>query len=526
MEQQTPQNTMTTEPRAGEALSVRRLFTRSGVHPFQTVEWEQRTAAVGSFRQEDVEFPATWSQNATNIVAQKYFRGQLDSPTRERSVKQMIGRVAGTIADWGRERGYFASVEDGEAFEAELTFILLHQMAAFNSPVWFNVGFEEQPQCSACFILSVEDSMESILEWNTKEGRIFRGGSGSGINLSNIRGSVEPLSKGGLASGPVSFMRGADAWAGTIKSGGKTRRAAKMVVLDVDHPDVEHFIWCKADEEKKAAALRDAGFDMSIDGEGFTSIQYQNANNSVRVTDEFMEAVEAGEDWELKARISGEATKTLPARELMNQIADAAWRCADPGVQYDTIINRWHTCPESGRINASNPCSEHLHVDDSACNLASLNLMKFRREDGSFDVAGFEHAVDVVFLAQEIIVGPSSYPTEEIGRNARAFRQLGLGYANLGALLMSDGVPYDSDEGRNVAAAITALMTGRAYRQSAQIAAGATGPYDEYARNRDPHNGVMRMHRDAAYDVDPTGIKGDLLEAGQRAWDEAVELGE
>ncbi|HWA55493.1 MAG TPA: vitamin B12-dependent ribonucleotide reductase, partial [Solirubrobacterales bacterium] len=438
----------------------------------------------------------------------------------------MIGRVAGTISEWGRTGGYFASAEDAEAFEAELTSILLNQKAAFNSPVWFNVGFEEKPQCSACFILSVEDNMDSILGWNTKEGKIFRGGSGSGINLSNIRGSMEQLAKGGTASGPVSFMRGADSWAGTIKSGGKTRRAAKMVVLDVDHPDIEHFIWCKADEEKKAEALRDAGFDMSIDGEGFTSIQYQNANNSVRVTDDFMEAVEAGEDWHLTARTDGSTVKTLDARELMNQIADAAWRCADPGVQYDTIINRWHTCPESGRINASNPCSEYMHVDDSACNLASLNLMKFRREDGSFDVADFEHAVDIVFLAQEIVVGFSSYPTEEITENANKFRQLGLGYANLGALLMSDGLPYDSDTGRNVAAAITALMTGRAYRQSALIAAGATGPYEEYEKNREPHNGVMRMHRDASYDVDPTGIKGDLLEAAQRAWDEAVELGE
>src|SRR6188472_599803 len=388
--QQTPQTTHLQEPRAGGALTVRRLFTQPGVHPFDMVEWESRTAAVGKFRQDDVEFPTTWSQNATNIVAQKYFRGQLGSPAREHSVKQMIGRVAGTIADWGRERGYFASVEDGDAFEAELTYILLHQMAAFNSPVWFNVGFEESPACSACFILSVQDNIESILAWNTKEGMIFRGGSGSGVNLSNIRGSMEQLSKGGLASGPVSFMRGADSWAGTIKSGGKTRRAAKMVVLDVDHPDIEDFIWCKAKEEEKAAALRDAGFDMSIDGDGFTSIQYQNANNSVRVTDEFMEAVEAGEDWRLTARTTGEATKTLPARELMNEIADAAWRCADPGVQYDTTINQWHTCPESGRINASNPCSEYMHVDDSACNLASLNLMKFRRPDGSFDVADFE----------------------------------------------------------------------------------------------------------------------------------------
>ena len=479
-----------------------------------------------AFEQRGIEFPKSWSQNATNIVAQKYFRGKIGSPERESSVKQMIGRVAGTISDWGREGGYFASDEDADTFEQELTAILLNQKAAFNSPVWFNVGFEERPQCSACFILSVEDTMESILGWNTKEGNIFRGGSGSGINLSNIRGSVEHLSKGGLASGPVSFMRGADAWAGTIKSGGKTRRAAKMVVLNVDHPDIEHFIWCKADEEKKAGALRDAGFDMSIDGEGFTSIQYQNANNSVRVSDEFMEAVEAGEDWDLLARVDGSATKTLPARDLMNQISEAAWACADPGVQYDTIINRWHTCPESGRINASNPCSEYMHVDDSACNLASLNLMKFRREDGSFDAEEFEYAVDIVFLAQEIVVGFSSYPTEEIAANANAFRQLGLGYANLGALLMSDGLPYDSDEGRNVAAAITALMTGRAYRQSALIAAGATGPYDEYEKNRDAHNGVMRMHRDAAYEVDPTGIKGDLLEAAQRSWDEAVELGE
>jgi ribonucleoside-diphosphate reductase alpha chain len=524
--------TAISSPKHGlEGLSIERRFSTPGVHPFDQIEWEIRDAVIGNpespaFEQRGVEFPVTWSQNATNIVAQKYFRGQMGSPERESSVKQMIGRVAGTIAGWGREGGYFASEEDADAFEMELTAILLNQKAAFNSPVWFNVGFEETPQCSACFILSVEDTMESILDWNTKEGKIFRGGSGSGINLSNIRGSVEQLSKGGTASGPVSFMRGADAWAGTIKSGGKTRRAAKMVVLNVDHPDIEHFIWCKADEEKKAEALREAGFDMSIDGEGFTSIQYQNANNSVRVTDDFMEAVEAGEDWHLKARNDGSTTKTLDARDLMNQIADAAWRCADPGVQYDTIINRWHTCPESGRINASNPCSEYMHVDDSACNLASLNLMKFRREDGSFDTAEFEHAVDIVFLAQEIVVGFSSYPTEGIAENANKFRQLGLGYANLGALLMSDGLPYDSDAGRNVAAAITALMTGRAYRQSALIAAGATGPYDEYEKNREPHNGVMRMHRDASYEVDPTGIKGELLEAAQRSWDEAVELGE
>ena len=524
--------TATATPKNGlKGLSIERRFSTAGIHPFDEIEWEIRDAVIGdpenpAFEQRGVEFPKSWSQNATNIVAQKYFRGQLGSEQRENSVKQMIGRVAGTISDWGREGGYFASEEDAEAFEMELTSILLNQKAAFNSPVWFNVGFEETPQCSACFILSVEDTMESILDWNTKEGRIFRGGSGSGINLSNIRGSMEQLKKGGTASGPVSFMRGADAWAGTIKSGGKTRRAAKMVVLNVDHPDIEHFVTCKADEEKKAGALRDAGFDMSIDGDGFTSIQYQNANNSVRVTDEFMEALAADEDWNLLARNGGGVTKTLPARELMNLIAKAAWDCADPGIQYDTIINRWHTCPESGRINASNPCSEYMHVDDSACNLASLNLMKFRREDGSFDVEDFEHSVDVVFLAQEIVVGFSSYPTEEITANANAFRQLGLGYANLGALLMSDGLPYDSTEGRNVAAAITALMTGRAYRQSALIAAGATGPYDEYEKNREAHNGVMRMHRDASYDVDPTGIKGELLAAAQRSWDEAVELGD
>ncbi len=515
----------------GEALSVQRLFTQPGVHPFEQVEWETRDARIGhgdkvAFEQTNVEFPKSWSQNATNIVAQKYFRGQLDSPTRERSVKQMVSRVAGTIADWGRERGYFATVEDGDSFEAELTYILLNQLAAFNSPVWFNVGFEEQPQCSACFILSVDDTMESILGWNTKEGNIFRGGSGSGINLSNIRGSMEPLGKGGTASGPVSFMRGADAWAGTIKSGGKTRRAAKMVVLDVDHPDIREFIWCKAKEEDKAAALRDAGFDMSIDGDGFYSIQYQNANNSVRLSDEFMHAVENDEEWHLTARVTGEPVETLPARELMREIAEAAWRCADPGVQYDTTINQWHTSPNSGRINASNPCSEYMHVDDSACNLASLNLMKFRKADGTLDVKRFNHAVDIVFLAQEIVVGPSSYPTKEIGENARAFRQLGLGYANLGAYLMANGMPYDSDAGRGTAAAITALMTGRAYLQSAKVAAGI-GPYDRYGENREAHNNVMRMHRDASYSIpDSTCEDSSLLAAARESWNEAVALGE
>ncbi len=530
--QTTTRTTTIEETTPGQALSIERLFTSPGTHPFEAVEWELRDARIGhgdrvAFEQRGVEFPKSWSQNATNIVAQKYFRGQLDSPARERSVKQMIGRVSGTIANWGRERGYFATEEDGDAFEAELTHILLHQLAAFNSPVWFNVGFEENPQCSACFILSVEDTMESILDWNTKEGKIFRGGSGSGINLSRIRGSMEQLAKGGTASGPVSFMRGADSWAGTIKSGGKTRRAAKMVVLDVDHPDIREFIWCKAKEEDKAEALRDAGFDMSIDGEGFKSIQYQNANNSVRVTDEFMQAVAEDREWRLTSRVTGEPVgEPVPARELMREIAEAAWRCADPGVQYDTTINRWHTSPRSGRINASNPCSEYMHVDDSACNLASLNLMKFRRPDGTLDVESFEHAIDVVLLAQEIVVGPSSYPTEEIGVNARAFRQLGLGYANLGAYLMADGMPYDSEEGRGTAAAITALMTGRAYRRSAEVA-GALGPYERYAENREEHNAVMRMHRDAAHAIaDETCADRELLAAARRSWEEAVELGE
>src|SRR5688500_13600064 len=495
-------------------LAIERRFTRAEVHPFDELEWEVRDALIGdpakpAFEQRDIEFPKSWSQNATNIVAQKYFRGPLGSPERERSVKQMVGRVAGTIAAWGREGDYFASPEAADAFEAELTHILVNQQAAFNSPVWFNVSFEESPQGSACFILSVEDTMESILDWNTKEGMIFRGGSGSGINLSKIRSSREQLSKGGLASGPVSFMRGADAWAGTIKSGGKTRRAAKMVVLDVDHPDIKDFIWCKAKEEKKAGALAAAGFDMSIDGEGFHSIQYQNANNSVRVTQEFLDAVERGEEWQTTARVSGEPVDTYDARELMGEIAEAAWRCADPGVQYDTTINDWHTCPNTGRINASNPCSEYMHVDDSACNLSSINLLKFLRDDGTFDTAGFEHTVDVMFLAQEILVGFSSYPTEGITRNARAMRQLGLGYANLGALLMARGLPYDSHEGRSVSAAITALMTGRAYSTSGEVAA-ALGPYDEFEKNRDPHLRVMRKHRDAVYEIDE-GVESELL---------------
>jgi ribonucleoside-diphosphate reductase alpha chain len=531
----TPETALAQTVPDGNALSIRRFFTSPGTHPFDAVEWELRDAHIGhgdrvAFEQSGVEFPKSWSQNATNIVSQKYFRGQPGSAERERSVKQRIARVAGTIASWGREGGYFATSVDAETFEHELTHILLHQMAAFNSPVWFNVGWHPvgspKNQASACFILSVDDSMESILDWNTKEGMIFRGGSGSGINLSKIRGSMEPLSRGGTASGPVSFMRGADAWAGSIKSGGGTRRAAKMVVLDVDHPDIREFIWCKAKEEDKAQALRDAGFDMSIDGDGFHSIQYQNANNSVRVSDEFMQAVEEDRDWQLIARTTGEPVETVPARELMREISEAAHRCADPGVQYDTTINRWHTNPNTGRITASNPCSEYLSIDDSACNLASLNLMKFRRADGTLDVESFERAVDIVLLAQEIIVDPSSYPTEQITKNARAYRQLGLGYANLGAYLMADGVPYDSDGGRETAAAITALMTGRAYRRSAEVAA-ALGPYEGYAINREAHNDVMRMHRDASYVIPEQGSADpQLLAAARRSWEDAVELGE
>jgi ribonucleoside-diphosphate reductase alpha chain len=513
------------------SVSPRRYFTIPGRNPFDEIEWETRDALIPgksgpAFEQRDVEFPKFWSQTATNIVAQKYFRGRMASPERERSVKQMVGRVADAVADWGREGGYFASDEEAETFHAELKAILVNQYASFNSPVWFNVGFEETPQCSACFILSIDDSMESILDWIRREGIIFRGGSGSGLNLSRLRSSKEQLSKGGYASGPVSFMRGADASAGTIKSGGKTRRAAKMVVLDVDHPDIEEFIWCKAREERKARVLEQAGYDMSLDSPDWASIQYQNANNSVRVTDAFMEAVTEGKEWSLTARTDGTVVESVDARGLMRDIAAAAWECADPGVQYDTTINSWHTSPNTGRINASNPCSEYMHIDDSACNLASLNLMKFRREDGEFDVEMFEHAVDVVFLAQEILVGYSSYPTPEIGRNAKRFRQLGLGYANLGALLMARGLPYDSDEGRAYAAAITALMTGRAYRKSAEVAK-RMGPHAGYQENRAAMVGVIAKHRAAVGNIDHTeSVPEDLLVGARRAWDEALEIGE
>ena len=512
-------------------LGVRRFFTIPGRDPFDEIEWEIRDATIPgrngpAFEQRGVEFPKFWSQTATNIVAQKYFRGRLSSPERESSVKHMVGRVVETAVTWGKQGGYFVDDEDASTFAAELQAILVNQYASFNSPVWFNVGFEEKPQCSACFILSIDDSMESILDWIRREGVIFRGGSGSGINLSRLRSSKEQLSKGGYASGPVSFMRGADASAGTIKSGGKTRRAAKMVVLDVDHPDIEEFVWCKAKEERKARVLEQAGYDMSLDSPDWASIQYQNANNSVRINDTFMESAIAGREFNLTARTDGSVVATTDARDMLRQIAAAAWECADPGVQYDTTINAWHTLPNTGRINASNPCSEYMSIDDSACNLASLNLMKFRREDGEFDVEAFEHACDVVFLAQEILVGYSSYPTPEIERNAKAFRQLGLGYANLGALLMARGLPYDSDEGRAYAAAITALMTGRAYRKSAEIAS-RMGPFAGYQVNRAPMIGVIAKHRASVGNIENSDIvPADLLAACRKAWDDALNLGE
>jgi ribonucleoside-diphosphate reductase alpha chain len=514
-------------------IGIRRFFTKPGVHPYDSVEWERREARItnwkdgtDAFHQPDVEFPVGWSQNATNIVAQKYFRGTLGTPERETSLKQVIDRVADTVTAWGVRDGYFVDDEEAAAFRNELKFILVHQRAAFNSPVWFNIGVHGVPQqASACFILSVEDTMDGILNWYREEGVIFKGGSGAGTNLSNIRSSYEHLAGGGTASGPVSFMRGADSSAGTIKSGGKTRRAAKMVILNVDHPDVEEFLWCKAREERKARVLRDAGFDMDLDGADSHSIQYQNANNSVRVTDDFMQAVVDDADWALRAVTNGEPIKTVRARDLMRDIAQAAWECADPGMQYDTTINRWHTAPTTGRINGSNPCSEYMHLDNSACNLASINLLHYLLADGSFDVEAFRHTVEVVFTAQEILVGNADYPTDPIGETSRAFRQLGLGYANLGALLMAQGLPYDSDGGRAWAGAITALMTGHAYATSARTA-GRMGPFAGYADNADAMLGVLRMHRAAAAGIDEDLVPHDLLGAAQRAWDEAVELGE
>jgi ribonucleoside-diphosphate reductase alpha chain len=515
-------------------LGIRRYFTSEGVHPYDEVEWELRRSVIQNWRtgeiafeQDGIEFPKSWSQNATNIVAQKYFRGPLGTPQREHSVKQMIDRVTGRYAEEGLARGYFLDDSEAGVFRDELTHLLVNQKAAFNSPVWFNVGAlpPGQEQVSACFILSVEDRMQSILNWYVEEGTIFKGGSGSGINLSPIRSSKERLSSGGAASGPVSFMRGADASAGTIKSGGATRRAAKMVVLNVDHPDLKDFIWCKALEERKARALREAGFDMDLDGPDSHSIQYQNANNSVRVTDDFMRATLDGRSWDLNAVTSGETLETIPAKRVLREIAEAAWECADPGMQYDTTINDWHTCPNSGRINASNPCSEYLHVDDSSCNLASLNLMKFVDDDDRFDVEAFKHAVEILFIAQEISVGFASYPTEKITENSHRFRQLGQGYANLGALLMAQGVAYDSDEGRAWAGAITALMTGHCYATSARMAA-RLGPFDAYGENREPMLRVINKHRDAAQEIAGDRAPAELVTAARDAWEEALQMGE
>jgi ribonucleoside-diphosphate reductase alpha chain len=514
-------------------IGIRRHFTTAGTDPYDQVVWERRDARITHFRdgtvafeQLGVEVPESWSLNATNILAQKYFRGTPGTPEREWSLRQVADRVVDTVTAWGSKDGYFADDEEAETFRAELKYLIIHQMAAFNSPVWFNIGVAGVPQQgSACFILSVDDTMDSILNWYSEEGVIFKGGSGAGVNLSRIRSSHELLKGGGTASGPVSFMRGADASAGTIKSGGKTRRAAKMVILDADHPDIEDFIWCKAIEERKARVLRDAGFDMDLDGKDAISLQYQNANNSVRVTDEFMRAVVDGRDWELTARGDGAVVRSVPARDLFRQFAKAAWECADPGMQFDTTINRWHTASNTGRINGSNPCSEYMHIDNSACNLASLNLMRFLHADSSFDVDGFRSAVEVVFTAQEIIVGNADYPTEKIAENSRRFRQLGIGYANLGALLMAQGLPYDSDQGRAWAGAITALLTGHAYATSARTAA-RMGPFAGFHENVDPMLDVLRMHRDAVAGIDEEQVPMELLSAAQEAWDLAVELGE
>jgi ribonucleoside-diphosphate reductase alpha chain len=512
-------------------IGIRRHFTTAGTHPYDMVEWERRDARISNwktgevaFEQLGVEFPVGWSLNATNIVAQKYFRGTVGTAEREWSLKQVADRVVDTVTAWGIADGYFVDDDEAEAFSDELKYLIINQRAAFNSPVWFNIGVAGVPQqASACFILSVDDKMDSILNWYVEEGTIFKGGSGAGINLSRIRSSKELLKGGGTASGPVSFMRGADASAGTIKSGGKTRRAAKMVILDVDHPDIEEFIWCKSREEKKARALEAAGFDMSLDGADITSVQYQNANNSVRVTDEFMQAVVDDADWHLRGVIDGEIIKTMKARDLMRQISQAAWECADPGMQFDTTINHWHTAANTGRINGSNPCSEYMHLDNSACNLASLNLLTFLDEEGTFDVTGFKAAIECIFTAQEILVGNADYPTEPIGETSRRFRQLGIGYANIGAMLMALGLPYDSDEGRSLAAAVTSLMTGHAYATSARTAA-RMGPFAGYTENAEHMLRVLDQHRSAAAEIDEELVPPELLSAAQQAWDDACEL--
>ena len=516
----------------GPGLEFPRYFTLPGVDPFDEVEWEVRKALIGNekgkvvFEQGDVEIPKFWSQQATNIVVSKYFRGQLGTPEREHSVKQLIGRVVDTITRWAGEQQYFASEDALLAFSHELKHLLVYQKAAFNSPVWFNCGFEKAPQCSACFINSVDDTMESILTLAKTEGMLFKFGSGTGSNLSAIRSSRELLAGGGTASGPVSFMKGYDAFAGVIKSGGKTRRAAKMVILNAEHPDIEEFIHCKVEEEKKAWALIDAGYDGSFTGVAYGSVFFQNSNNSVRVTDDFMRAVLDDGPWQTKAVRDGQVMDTYKARDLMRGIADGTWVCGDPGMQFDTTVNDWHTCPNTDRINASNPCSEYMFLDDSACNLSSINLMKFTRDNGELDVAAFKSACRTMTTAQEIIVPNASYPTKVIEKNSIDYRPLGLGYANLGALLMARGLPYDSDEGRAYAGAITAVMTGEAYAQSARIARDHGGPFAGYEKNREPFLRVMRKHRDAVSEISTKFVPADLMAGAKQAWEEAVELGE
>jgi ribonucleoside-diphosphate reductase alpha chain len=533
MTETTSGSARSTSRKPGKGLRIERVYTTPGSHPYDEVVWERRDVVMTNWRdgsinfeQRGVEFPDFWSVNAVNIVTSKYFRGAVGTEQRESSLKQLIDRVVKTYRKAGEDHGYFGSPADAEIFEHELTYALLHQIFSFNSPVWFNVGTAQPQQVSACFILSVDDTMESILDWYKEEGLIFKGGSGAGLNLSRIRSSKELLSSGGNASGPVSFMRGADASAGTIKSGGATRRAAKMVVLDVDHPDIEDFIATKVKEEEKIRALRDAGFDMDLGGDDITSVQYQNANNSVRVSDEFMNAVEAGGEFGLRGRMTGDVIETVDARGLFRKMAEAAWACADPGIQYDDTINHWHTCPESGRITASNPCSEYLHIDNSSCNLASLNLMKFLRDDDTFDAVKFAKVVELVILAMDISICFADFPTQKIGENTRAFRQLGIGYANLGALLMATGHAYDSDGGRALAGAITSLMTGTAYRRSAELAA-VVGPYDGYARNETAHKRVMQQHADAnAEATRMDDLDTPVWEAATKAWKDVLKLGE
>jgi ribonucleoside-diphosphate reductase alpha chain len=516
---------------AQTGLVFERYFTDGEISPFDNVEWEKRTALIGNekgvtiFRQEDVEVPKNWSQTATNIVTSKYFHGKPGSREREGSVRQLISRVANTIVKWGEEGGYFADDASRDAFKDELTHLLVEQKMSFNSPVWFNVGVQPKPQCSACFINSVQDNMESIMGLTRTEGMLFKWGSGTGTNFSALRGSKETLSGGGIASGPVSFMKGFDAFAGVIKSGGKTRRAAKMVILNIDHPDIVEFIECKMKEERKAHVLIEQGYDSGIDGDAYSSIFFQNANHSVRVTNDFMRAAEEDRDWWTRNVTDGQPAKKLRARDLLLKIADSTWHCGDPGMQYDTTVNRWHTCKSTARINASNPCSEYMFLDDTACNLASLNLMKYLGADGKFDVEAFKHAVDITITAQEILVDNASYPTPKIAENSHAFRPLGLGYANLGALLMSTGLPYDSDEGRDVAGAITALMCGEAYAQSSRVAE-RMGPFPGYEVNREPMLDVVRMHRDAMRGIKPDHVQAELLLAAQESWDTALSHGE